>query len=525
MWEAAPRAQVAHEARGRPYARVRRRTSRPVPCPGRPPPGRAPPVASVRPDARHAPRRDPARAGGRRHRRRRGRRDRPRAGARRARGEGRRGGARPRPRRSPTAPRSRSSPTAAPEALELVRHDAAHVLADRGDGALPGGEDLDRPADRAGLLLRLRVPRRRHALRGRLRRRSRRGCASTSRPTSAFAREDVPVAAALERFRAEGQDYKVELIEDLVRDEGVETVSLYTNGAVHRPLPRPARARRRSGSRRSSSSRSPAPTGAATPSGRCSPASTAPPSSPRRSSPSTSSGSRQARARDHRRLGRELDLFMFSELSPGSPFWLPNGIARVERADRAVARRERRARLHRGAHADPLRRRPVEALGPLGQVPRQHVLHRRRGPADGAQAHELPGPRPDLRARAPLLPRPADPLRRAGPRAPPRAERHAARPAARAAHHAGRRAHLLHRGADRGGGRCAAWTSASASTSCSASRPRLELSTRPGEAHRQRRDVGPRRGGAAAARWTRAGSRTRSTRATAPSTGRRSTCT
>src|SRR5207244_3238776 len=37
-------------------------------------------------------------------------------------------------------------------------------------------------------------------------------------------------AAALERFVREGQDYKVELIEDLVRDEGVETVSLYTNG-------------------------------------------------------------------------------------------------------------------------------------------------------------------------------------------------------------------------------------------------------------------------------------------------------
>ena len=46
-----------------------------------------------------------------------------------------------------------------------------------------------------------------------------------------FEREDVPVAEAIERFRAEGQDYKVELIEDLVRiDQGVETVSLYTNG-------------------------------------------------------------------------------------------------------------------------------------------------------------------------------------------------------------------------------------------------------------------------------------------------------
>src|SRR5437763_376036 len=35
----------------------------------------------------------------------------------------------------------------------------------------------------------------------------------------------------------------------------------------------------------------------------------------------------EARARDHRKLGRELDLFMFSELSPGSPFWQPAGMA------------------------------------------------------------------------------------------------------------------------------------------------------------------------------------------------------
>ncbi len=34
----------------------------------------------------------------------------------------------------------------------------------------------------------------------------------------------------------------------------------------------------------------------------------------------------QARERDHRKLGRELDLFMFSELSPGSPFWKPAGM-------------------------------------------------------------------------------------------------------------------------------------------------------------------------------------------------------
>ena len=33
-----------------------------------------------------------------------------------------------------------------------------------------------------------------------------------------------------------------------------------------------------------------------------------------------------AKARDHKKLGRELDLFMMSEYGPGMPFWLPNGM-------------------------------------------------------------------------------------------------------------------------------------------------------------------------------------------------------
>jgi threonyl-tRNA synthetase len=33
----------------------------------------------------------------------------------------------------------------------------------------------------------------------------------------------------------------------------------------------------------------------------------------------------QARARDHRKIGRELGLFTFSEVAPGSAFWLPPG--------------------------------------------------------------------------------------------------------------------------------------------------------------------------------------------------------
>ena len=33
-----------------------------------------------------------------------------------------------------------------------------------------------------------------------------------------------------------------------------------------------------------------------------------------------------AKKRDHKKLGKELGLFMFSEYGPGFPFWLPKGM-------------------------------------------------------------------------------------------------------------------------------------------------------------------------------------------------------
>src|SRR5215208_1139401 len=50
----------------------------------------------------------------------------------------------------------------------------------------------------------------------------------------------------------------------------------------------------------------------------------------------------QARERDHRRLGRELGLFMLSDISPGAPFWLPNGMVLFNELTRLV--REENAR-------------------------------------------------------------------------------------------------------------------------------------------------------------------------------------
>ncbi len=152
----------------------------------------------------------------------------------------------------------------------------------------------------------------------------------------------------------------------------------------------------------------------------------------------------QARARDHRRLGQELDLFSFNPLAPAMPFFHPKG-AFVYNGLVGLCASCSDGRLRRGGDAADPRRRPLAHLGPLRQLPRGHVLHRgRRAPVRG-QADELPGPLPDLRDAAALLPRPADPLRRLRPAAPLREERRHLGPDAGALLLPGRRPHLLHR--------------------------------------------------------------------------------
>lgn len=42
----------------------------------------------------------------------------------------------------------------------------------------------------------------------------------------------------------------------------------------------------------------------------------------------------EAKRRDHRKLGRELDLFAFHDVSPGAPFWLPKGMIVVRELER-----------------------------------------------------------------------------------------------------------------------------------------------------------------------------------------------
>src|SRR5881628_3780965 len=44
----------------------------------------------------------------------------------------------------------------------------------------------------------------------------------------------------------------------------------------------------------------------------------------------------EARKRDHRKLGRELDLYIFNEVAPGAPIWLPGGWTIVRELERFV---------------------------------------------------------------------------------------------------------------------------------------------------------------------------------------------
>jgi threonyl-tRNA synthetase len=210
------------------------------------------------------------------------------------------------------------------DALDLIRHDTAHVLAEAVLELYPGVKISIGPAIENGFyydfefpegvkiseddLPRIEAKMREHV-----------------KADESFEREDISVADALERFKNENQDYKVELIEDLVENEGVETVSLYRNGAFtdlcrgpHGPSTKRIKAFKllstagaywRGDSDRTMLTRI---YGTAFLS--------------KDDLEEHLKRLEEARARDHRKLGRELDLFFMSEVSPGSPFWQPAGM-------------------------------------------------------------------------------------------------------------------------------------------------------------------------------------------------------
>ena len=106
----------------------------------------------------------------------------------------------------------------------------------------------------------------------------------------------------------------------------------------------------------------------------------------------------EAEKRDHRRLGREMDLFHLQEEAAGSVFWHPKGWTLWRTLEAYHAPPPRRGRLSGGQDAAAHRPSPVGGLRPLGQVRREHVHGRptRTRRDTRAQADELPGPCADL---------------------------------------------------------------------------------------------------------------------------------
>ncbi|HET7121020.1 MAG TPA: threonine--tRNA ligase [Solirubrobacterales bacterium] len=210
-----------------------------------------------------------------------------------------------------------------PEALALIRHDAAHVMAEAVVDLYPGTKVTIGPAIESGFYYDFEFPPDTRITEDdlpKIEAAMRRHIAADEE----FSRRDVPVAEAIEAFRAQDQGFKVELIEDLVRDEGVETVSLYRNGPFedlcrgpHGPstgrikaikLSSVAGAYWRGDENRESLTRI---YGTAFFS--------------KKDLEAHLERLEQAKERDHRRLGPQLGLFMLRKEAPGMPFWLPNG--------------------------------------------------------------------------------------------------------------------------------------------------------------------------------------------------------
>jgi threonyl-tRNA synthetase len=209
------------------------------------------------------------------------------------------------------------------EALALIRHDAAHVLAAAMIDLYPGVKISIGPAIENGFYYDFDFPEGVslseadfEQIEAKMR--------EHIEADEPFVREDVPASQALDRFLREAQDYKVELIEDLIENDGVSTVSLYTNGPFtdlcrgpHAPSTKRIKAFKLqsvAGAYWRGDSNRPMLTrvyGTAFFS--------------QKDLDEYLERLEQARARDHRKLGPQLGLFNFSDVAPGMAFWFPAG--------------------------------------------------------------------------------------------------------------------------------------------------------------------------------------------------------
>ena len=225
-----------------------------------------------------------------------------------------------------------------------------------------------------------------------------------SRNKEQLIRREVPKAEALKTFTEKGDQYKVELITDL--QDG--TISFYTNGAFtdlcrgpHIPntgyikalkLTSVAGAYWRGNEKNKMLTRIYGI------------------SFPKKSMlDEYLVMMEEAKKRDHRKLGKDLELFCFSQrVGQGLPLWLPKGRRTARPSGAVPAGRAEGVRLPAGDYSPYRQQGIVRDLGPLrqvrqGLVPADPHPDRRRGIP--AQADELPAPLRDLPFEAPLVQR------------------------------------------------------------------------------------------------------------------------
>jgi threonyl-tRNA synthetase len=220
-----------------------------------------------------------------------------------------------------------------PEGLALIRHSAAHLMAAAVEALFPGTRFAIGPAIEDGFYYDVEPPRPLApedlpAIEAKM--------AELRAAGLPYVRREVPIGEALEHFRRLGQPYKVEILETLAAhpaggelageaDPSGERVSFYETGPFvdlcrgpHVPETRAIRAFKLThlaGAYWRGDERRPMLTriyGTAF------------------ASPEALAVHLQrleeARRRDHRRLGRELELFtIVEEVGPGLPLWLPRG--------------------------------------------------------------------------------------------------------------------------------------------------------------------------------------------------------
>ena len=204
-----------------------------------------------------------------------------------------------------------------PDALAVLRHSAAHLLAEAAMRLYPGVKIAIGPPIDGGFYYDFEFP---EPLREEDLERLEDEIAGEIAEGRVFTREDVTREDAVARFRDEDQPYKVELAETA---DG--QISLYTQGAFtdlcrgpHLQDASPIKALKLTGLAGAywrgdeHNTQLTRVYGTAFYS--------------QKDLEAHLERLELARARDHRRLGRELDLFHLQEASPGSPFWHPKGM-------------------------------------------------------------------------------------------------------------------------------------------------------------------------------------------------------